>query len=100
MKRIFITALLIVAANTASALQLSIKHNKDLPTPYELITKGKILEKTQIDRKVVASTMAYFIAWDKTDDIYWCVVLGTLNEAMDGYATCRLLVQETEGTVK
>ena len=100
MKHILLTISLIVFANSVSATSLSIKHNKKLPTPYELITKGKILEKTEIDRKVVASTMAYFIAWDKTDDIYWCVVLGTLNEAMDGYATCRLLVQETEGTVK
>ena len=58
MTRLILTALLVVVANTVAATSLSIKHNKKLPTPYELITKGKILEKTEIDRKVVASTMA------------------------------------------
>ena len=70
MKRILLTALLIVTANTVSALQLSIQHNKDLPTPYERITKGKILEKAMLEK----SGFRYWIAWDKTDDIYNCAV--------------------------
>ena len=51
-----------------SATSLSIQHNKKLPTPYELITKGKILHKyIEADGKPT-----YHIAWDKTDDIYMC----------------------------
>ena len=50
MKRQLLTALLIVTANTVSSLELSIKHNKNLPTPYELITNGKILEKTMLEK--------------------------------------------------
>ena len=74
MKRLILTALLVVTANTVSATSLSIKHNKKLPTPYELITKGTILNKTDIKQGQM-----YFIAWDKTEDIYWCgvTVLGT-----------------------
>ena len=68
MKRILLTALLIVTANTVAATSLSIKHNKKLPTPYELITKGKILEKFT-DKE---GNPSYYIAWDKTDDIYLC----------------------------
>jgi hypothetical protein len=88
MKRILLTALLIVTANTASALQLSIKHNKDLPTPHELITKGTILDKHPIKQ----GTMAYFVAWDKTDDIYWCI----LNGRDRAYVQCQLAIQETK----
>ena len=69
MKRILLTALLIVTANTVSSLELSIKHNKNLPTPYELMTKGKILEKKNPEN---VYSFAYWIAWDKTDDIYYC----------------------------
>lgn len=96
MKRILLTALLIVTANTVAALQLSIQHNKDLPTPYELITKGKMLDKTDL----VEGNMAYFIAWDKTDDIYYCVLRGTFNEMLSTWARCRLAVQQSEGKVK
>ena len=70
MKRQLLTALLIVTANTASSLELSIKHNKNLTTPYELITKGKILEKAMLEK----SGFRYWIVWDKTDDIYNCAV--------------------------
>ena len=72
MKRLLLTALLIVTANTVAATSLSINHNKKLPTPYELITKGNILDK-QYDAKL--ETLDYFIAWDKTDDIYTCVII-------------------------
>ena len=88
MKRILLTALLIVTANTASALQLSIKHNKDLPTPHELITKGTILDKHPIKQ----GAMAYFVAWDKTDDIYWCYLSGRDR----AYVQCQLAIQETK----
>ena len=84
MKRLLLTALLIVTANIASALQLSIQHNKDLPTPHELITKGTILDKHPIKQ----GAMAYFIAWDKTDDIYSCS-LALIK------AACYLIEQET-----
>ena len=70
MKRILLTALLIVTANTVAATSLSIKHNKDLPTPYELITKGTILHKLTEDD----GDPTYYIAWDKTEDIYTCVI--------------------------
>ena len=70
MKRILLTALLIVTANTASALQLSIQHNKDLPTPWELMSKGKIIDKRQLDK----GYNLYYIAWDKTDDFYSCAI--------------------------
>ena len=69
MKRILLTALLIVTANIASALQLSIQHNKDLPTPWELMSKGKILDKDKLKTGV-----SYIIDWDKTDDIYRCSI--------------------------
>ena len=88
MKRILLTALLIVTANTASALQLSIKHNNDLPTPHELITKGTILDKHSIKQ----GAMAYFVAWDKTDDIYWCYLSGRDR----AFVQCQLAIQETK----
>ena len=87
MKRIILTALLIVTANTVAALQLSIKHNKDLPTPHELITKGMILDKHPIKQ----GQMAYFFAWDKTDDIYWCILDGRDRALVRG----KLALQET-----
>ena len=85
MKRLLLTALLIVTANTASALQLSIEHNKDLPTIWELMSKGKIIDKRHIES---SSGFVYYIAWDKTDDFYSCIIApkGTL---------CRLLEQKT-----
>ena len=85
MKRILLTALLIVTANTASALQLSIQHNKDLPTPWELMSKGKIIDKRQVDK---GSGFVYYIAWDKTDDFYSCVIAPKAT-------LCRLLEQTT-----
>ena len=88
MKRILLTALLIVTANTVAATSLSIKHNKKLPTPYELITKGTILDKHPIKQ----GSMAYFVAWDKTDDIYWCY----LNARDGAYVQCQLAIQETK----
>ena len=88
MKRILLTALLIVTANIASALQLAINHNKDLPTPHELITKGTILDKHPIKQ----GAMAYFVAWDKTDDIYWCYLSGRDS----AYVQCKLAIQETK----
>ena len=58
------------SAFAVSATSLSIKHNKKLPTPYELITKGTILHKyIEADGKPI-----YHIAWDKTDDIYRCYI--------------------------
>ena len=96
MKRILLTALLIVTANTASALQLSIQHNKDLPTPWELMSKGKIIDKRQLEK----GYNIYYIAWDKTDDIYWCVLKGYLYSDTNTTVTCRLATQETQSTVK
>ena len=96
MKRILLTALVIVTANTVAATSLSIKHNKKLPTPYELITKGKVLEKFT-DKQ---GNPSYYIAWDKTDDIYYCVLRGTFNEMLSTWARCRLAVQQSEGKVK
>ena len=59
------------SAFAVSATSLSIKHNKKLPTPYELITKGKILDQ----QSAKGGTVIYYIAWDKTDDIYTCVIV-------------------------
>ena len=87
MKDIFLTISLILFTNTVAATSLSIKHNKKLPTPYELITKGELLNKTGIKQ----GQMAYFIAWDKTDDIYWCVLDG--RDPAD--ANCYLAKQRT-----
>lgn len=93
MKRLILTALLIVTANTASALQLSIKHNKDLPTPHELITKGTILDK-QYDAKF--GTLDYYIAWDKTKDIYTCVIKRVFENGENiSFASCVLHSQKT-----
>ena len=102
MNRILLTALLIVTANTVAATSLSIKHNKKLPTPYELITKGRILDKSALDlnKNYGFGTMRYFIAWDKTDDIYWCYLYGTVNLDANAQVKCRLATQETQSTVK
>ena len=89
MKRILLTALLIVTANTVAATSLSIGHNKKLPTPYELITKGKVLEKFTDDE----GNPSYYIAWDKTDDIYLC---GLYTFA----AGCFLMQQQTEAVTE
>ena len=96
MKHILLTISLILFANTVAATSLSIKHNKKLPTPHDLITKGTILDKTDL----IEGNMAYFIAWDKTDDIYYCVLRGTFNEMLSTWARCRLAVQQSEGKVK
>ena len=68
MKRLILTALLIVTANTVASATISTQHDKNLPTPHDLITKGKILDKTNL----VQGTMQYWIAWDKTDDMFFC----------------------------
>ena len=47
MKRLILTVLLIGTANTVAATSLSIKHNKDLPSPYQLLVKGKMLERVE-----------------------------------------------------
>ena len=85
MKRLLLTALLIVTANTVAATSLSIKHNKKLPTPYELITKGTILHK-YIEKD---GSPTHYIAWDKTDDIYRCVIMLVTVD-------CYLLEQTTQ----
>ena len=85
MNRLILTALLIVTANTVAATSLSIKHNKKLPTPYELITKGTILHK-YIEKD---GGPTHYIAWDKTDDIYTCVIMLVTVD-------CYLLEQTTQ----
>ena len=60
MKHPILTISLILFANTVAATSLSIKHNKDLPTPYELITKGKILYKFNAEKH---SGLIYWIAF-------------------------------------
>ena len=85
MNRLILTALLIVTANTVAATSLSIKHNKKLPTPYELITKGTILHK-YIEKD---GSPTHYIAWDKTDDIYTCVIMLVTVD-------CYLLEQTTQ----
>ena len=90
MKRLLLTALLIVTANTVvAATVLSPQHNKQLPTPYELITKGKILEKFT-DKQ---GNPSYYIAWDKTDDIYMCF-LAVFSSG------CFLMQQQTEAVTE
>ena len=90
MKRILLTALLIVTANTVAATNLSIKHIEKLPTPYELITKGKILVKETVKNRV----HNYIIAWDKTDDIYRCTIYMDVDAKVQR-ATCYLAIQAT-----
>ena len=93
MKRLLLTALLIVTANTASALQLAINHNKDLPTPHELIAKGKILHE-QYDEDF--ATLYYFIAWDKTKDIYSCSIRRVFDNGKNiSYASYSIHEQDT-----
>ena len=83
-KHILLTISLILFANTVAATSLSIKHNKKLPTPYEIITKGTILHKYSDDN----GDPVYYIAWDKTDDIYSCGLMLVR-------ADCYLLEQST-----
>ena len=91
MKHILLTISLIVFANSVSATSLSIKHNKKLPTPYELIKKGKILDKQSIKGAVI-----YFIDWEKTDDIYRCHLTSTVTNGNNmALARCYLAIQET-----
>ena len=85
MKRILLTALLIVTANTVVGKTLSIKHNKDLPTPWQLMTKAKIIDQRQAEK---GNSFIYYIAWDKTDDSYSCVIAPEAT-------VCRLLEQTT-----
>ena len=95
MKHILLTISLILFANTVAATSLSIKHNKDLPTPYELITKGTILDKFKAEK---SSALKYWIAWDKTDDIYFCHLSTRISERVryaDSTSECYLTIQET-----
>ena len=85
MKKLLLTALLIVTANTVVGKTLSIKHNKDLPTPWQLMTKAKIIDQRQAEK---GNSFIYYIAWDKTDDFYVCGLT-------TGGANCRLLEQKT-----
>ena len=95
MKHFIFTISLILFANTVAATSLSIKHNKDLPTPYELITKGKILDKFNAEKN---SGLIYWIAWDKTDDIYFCHLSTRITERIryaESTSDCYLTIQET-----
>ena len=86
MKRLLLTALLIVTANTVvAATKLSPQHDKKLPTPYELITKGEMLHKYTVDD----GDPVYYIVWDKTDDLYSCRLRFNIVK-------CVLMVQGTE----
>ena len=85
MKRMLLTALLIVTASLANA--------EAPPTAYELITKGEILDK-QYDAK--SGTLDFFIAWDKTKDIYSCVLRrSSLNNTNTSLANCAIHKQKT-----
>ena len=88
MKRLLLTALLIVTTNTVvAATKLSPQHDKKLPTPYELITKGEMLHKYTVDD----GDPVYYIVWDKTDDLYSCRLRFNIVK-------CALMVQGTERT--
>ncbi len=88
MKRLLLTALIIVTANTVvAATKLSPQHDKKLPTPYELITKGEMLHKYTVDD----GDPVYYIVWDKTDDLYSCRLRFNIVK-------CVLMVQGTERT--
>ena len=88
MKRLLLTALLIVTTNTVvAATKLSPQHDKKLPTPYELITKGEMLHKYTVDD----GDPVYYIVWDKTDDLYSCRLSFNIVK-------CVLMVQGTERT--
>ena len=88
MKRLLLTALLIVTTNTVvAATKLSPQHDKKLPTPYELITKGEMLHKYTVDD----GDPVYYIVWDKTDDLYSCRLRFNIVK-------CVLMVQGTEST--
>ena len=64
MKRLLLTALLLVTANTVvAATKLSPQHDKKLPTPYEPITKGEMLHKYTVDD----GDPVYYIVWDNFD---------------------------------
>ena len=87
MKKLLLTALLIVTANTVAATNLSPFHDKKLPTPYELITKGEMLHKYTVDD----GDPVYYFVWDKTDDLYSCRLRFNIVK-------CVLMVQGTERT--
>ena len=88
MKRLLLTALLIVTTNTVvAATKLSPQHDKKLPTPYELITKGEMLHKYTVDD----GDPVYYIVWDKTDDLYSCRLRFNIVK-------CVLMVHGTERT--
>ena len=88
MKRLLLTALLIVTTNTVvAATKLSPQHDKKLPTPYELITKGEMLHNYTVDD----GGPSYYILWDKTDDLYSCRLRFNIVK-------CVLMVQGTERT--
>ena len=94
-KNLMLLISLILIANTVAATSLSIKRNKDLPTPYELITKGTILDKFKAEK---SSALIYWIAWDKTDDIYLCHLSTRISERVryaDSTSDCYLTIQQT-----
>ena len=92
MKRILLTALLIVTANSVVGKTLSIRHNKDLPTPWQLMSKGKIIDQRQTEKN---SAFIYYIAWDKTDDIYRCGLYWDTGDQLS-VAKCYVSIQETK----
>ena len=95
MKHIFLTISLILFTNTISATSLSIKNNRDLPTPHDLIIKGKILDKFRSEK---GNGLIYWIAWDKTDDIYFCHLSTRISDRVryaDSTSDCFLTIQQT-----
>ena len=85
MKRLIVTALLIVTASLANA--------KEPPTAYELIAKGKILHEHYHEK---AGVLRYTIAWDKTDDIYTCSIRRVFDNGKNiSIARCARHSQET-----
>ena len=95
MKHIFLTISLILFTNTLAATSLSIKHTKKLPRPHDLITKGKILDKFRSEK---GNGLIYWIAWDKTNDIYFCHLSTRINDIIrfaDSTSDCYLTIQET-----
>ena len=94
-KQILLTISLILFAKTVAASSLSIKHNKDLPTPHDLIAKGKILDKFRSKKGI---GLVYWIAWDKTNDIYFCHLSTKITERVryvDSTSDCYLTIQDT-----
>lgn len=90
MRYLILTISLILFANTVAAATLTISHDKKLPTPHDLITKGKILDKQMDDD----GTLLYYINWDKTDDFYGCTFFFD-HDVRVQRVRCHLAEQET-----